>query len=77
MEHFHEFLSKCKYPATLSMNETTWGIAIKPYLELFIKKKRTNKCMAYRIKVGDMRCWLVEKKYLMDCMIQDDDDDDY
>lgn len=75
LEHFHEFLSKCKYPATLSMNETAWGRAIKPYIGVFIEKKRGNKGMGYKIKCGEVRSWLIANKYMMDYMIQETEED--
>lgn len=75
LEHFHEFLNRCKYPATLSMNETAWGRAIKPYINTFITKKRGSKGMCYRIKCGDVRSWLVANKYIMDYSIEDIDED--
>lgn len=78
LEQYLEFLKKCNYPATLSMNDTTWGITIRQYIGIFIQKKRGAKGMGYSIKVGEMRKWLIEKKYMMDYMIQEDsDDEDY
>jgi hypothetical protein len=76
-EHYHEFLDKCKYPASFSMNNTAWGRCIKPYIDVFIKKTRSNSGVGYKIKIGDVRRWLIEKKYMMDFIIIDEDNDDY
>lgn len=78
-EHYHEFLDKCKYPSSFSMNNTVWGRCIKPYIDVFIKKTRTKTGIGYKIKVGDVKNWLIEKKYITDYMIQDGeiDDDEY
>lgn len=73
-DHFNQFIERGKF-AGYSTNITAWGRLIKPLIvdgddtDGFIKKYMSNGRVSYKVRVGDIRGWLVGHKYLMGCLL--------